>query len=47
LEKLHGLSEKLSKVLGKARGRQKGLATAAVLGQWWWAVALAFCGELW
>jgi hypothetical protein len=45
-EKLHGLSGKLSKGLGKAGGRRKGLATAAMLGQWWRAVALAFCGEL-
>jgi hypothetical protein len=47
LEKLHGLSGKLSKGLGEDGGQRKGLATAAVLGQWWRAVALAFRGELW
>jgi hypothetical protein len=46
LEKPHGLSGKLSKCLGEARGRRKRLATAAVLGQWCWAVALAFRSEL-
>jgi hypothetical protein len=30
----------------RARGRWERLATAAVLGQWWRAVALAFHGEL-
>jgi hypothetical protein len=46
LEKLHGLSGMLSKSTGEAGGRRKRLATAAVLGQWWRAVALAFRGEL-
>jgi hypothetical protein len=46
LEKPHGLSGKLSKGSGEAGGRQKRLATAAVLGQWWRAVALAFRDEL-
>jgi hypothetical protein len=46
LEKLHGLSGKLSNSFGEARGRRKMLAMAAVLGQWWLAVALASRGEL-
>jgi hypothetical protein len=33
LEKLHGLSGKLSKGLGEARGLRKRLATSAVLEQ--------------
>jgi hypothetical protein len=46
LGKLHSLSGKPSKGSGKAGGRRERLATAAVLGKWWWAVALAFHGEL-
>jgi hypothetical protein len=46
LEKLHDLLGKLSKGLGEVGGLQKRLATAAVLRQWWRAVALAFHGEL-
>ena len=46
LEKLQGLSRKLSKGSSEVGGLWKRLATAAVLGQWWRAVALAFCGEL-
>jgi hypothetical protein len=46
LEKLHSLSGKPSKGSGEAGGRREGLATAAVLGQWWRAVALAFHDEL-
>jgi hypothetical protein len=46
LEKLHGLSGKLSKGSGKVGGLRKRLGMAAVLGQWWRAVALAFHGEL-
>ena len=46
LKKLHGFTGKPSKGSGEARGRRKGLATAAVLGQWWREVALSFHGEL-
>jgi hypothetical protein len=46
LKKLHSFTGKSSKRLGEARGRREKLATAAVLGQWWRAVALAFHGEL-
>jgi hypothetical protein len=46
LEKIHGLSGKLSKGLGEAGGQWKRLTTAAMLGQWWRAVALAFRHEL-
>jgi hypothetical protein len=46
LGKLHSLSGKPSKGSSEDGGRRKGLATAAALGQWWRAVALAFHGEL-
>jgi hypothetical protein len=46
LGKLHGLSGKLSKGSGEDGGLRKRLATAAMLGQWWRAVALASRGEL-
>jgi hypothetical protein len=46
LGKLHSLSGKPSKGLGEAGGRRERLATAAVLGQCWRAVALAFHDEL-
>jgi hypothetical protein len=46
LGKLHSLSEKPSKGSGEAGGRWERLAKTAVLGQWWWAVALAFHGKL-
>jgi hypothetical protein len=46
LDKIHGLSGKLSNGLGEAGGQRKRLTTAAVLGKWWRAVALAFRHEL-
>jgi hypothetical protein len=46
LKKHHGLSGKLSKGLGAAGCLWKRLATTAVLGQWWRAVALASRDEL-
>jgi hypothetical protein len=46
LEKLHGLLGKLSKGSSEVGSLRKRLATAAVLRQWWRAVALAFHGEL-
>jgi hypothetical protein len=45
-EKLHGFTGMRSRGWGEAGGQQKGLATTAVLGQRWWAVVLAFHGEL-
>jgi hypothetical protein len=46
LGKLHSFTGKPSKGSGEAKGQREWLATAAVLGQWWRAVVLAFHDEL-
>jgi hypothetical protein len=46
LEKLHGFTGKRSRGWGEAGVQQKGLAMTVVLGHRWWAVVLAFHGEL-